>query len=600
MKFCVVTDVKNEDFEIIKKHFSSKTVYFTDSSIISKKFNENGLQCQEIQKYFGDINPRIFSIYDQSIKSLATIEQNLETLKFCQISIIQGLKSYFLERLILLQKIKSVLENHTEIVFLFSNLRYFQFCIPNIAYSLGHNDNLGVAKVKNQKLEPLNFEKLFCTKSKYFQSEVIKKESKSDWSLSHKNSIGELITSKPVCGFFLINNDEDFYLKPVYPILEKLNDEKISNLIFTFTVKTQKQLESKGFEATNLSSYCDLVQNEMLMNENLIQEFFNRLINIKTTDVVLSAYLKFVKNDRIIYDLARVLSTVVIVNEILENSNFKSLVIQADGASENDIVCSIAKEYNIHTYSFPPIRTGIVPTYRVLYNAEKLLVSGNRLKRELSEVGIGENRLIVTGSPIFDYIKNSKNSSQYLCSDNENVVLVAMNRIRGMEEKWFPDIVRYCNEKGLKIIMKLHPLYKFGPYFKISQEKIKKINEKCHGLNYKILYDMNIQNYLPKIKVLITESSSVGIYASLHEKPIITVNITKEEDYDYSLRFEKEGIAMFAKNSNELIQCLDKILNDKNVNKQLEEARKKFNYEYNYLNDGKAAERIIALLSNPD
>ena len=56
---------------------------------------------------------------------------------------------------------------------------------------------------------------------------------------------------------------------------------------------------------------------------------------------------------------------------------------------------------------------------------------------------------------------------------------------------------------------------------------------------------------------------------------------------------KKEGIAIHTSTITELCNNIMKILDDKETRLKLKESIKQFNYNYNYLHDGKATERIL-------
>jgi CDP-glycerol glycerophosphotransferase (TagB/SpsB family) len=126
---------------------------------------------------------------------------------------------------------------------------------------------------------------------------------------------------------------------------------------------------------------------------------------------------------------------------------------------------------------------------------------------------------------------------------------------------------------------------------------IQKIREKCTGLKYEIKIDADLHTLLSQASVLITEFSWMGFEGSLFDVPLIVTNFQGKNYSDYALLYHKEGIALYATTLTELFDCLNKILNDDQTQEKLREARKKLNYDFNYLNDGKAAERVFKILT---
>ena len=242
------------------------------------------------------------------------------------------------------------------------------------------------------------------------------------------------------------------------------------------------------------------------------------------------------------------------------------------------------------------------PIHKIILNADKIFVAGNRLKKELQELGHNEENLIVTGNPKFDSHNKIKNMIELNQINNTNpiskkLVVIANTRWNDWDIEIIPEIIRYCNENNLDIIVKAHPVYKKWKH-DLHQEMIKKIDEKCKGLTYEISIDVKLTELLPKTSILLTEYSWAGFEASLFDIPIVVTNFAKINYSSYSLVFHKEKIALYAESLKEVFDCIDKILHDKKIQRNLEDARKKLNYDFNYLNDGNAAKRIHQIITS--
>lgn len=603
MSFCeIITNFNFENFNILQSKLDlHNAILFTDDIVNQQKIQSMGYEIHEIREYFGNVNTRLYSIYKESIKKICLLKDHLSEIKYNEVSIVEGLKSYFLDRLIFLEKISSIFSNGGNVIFLFSNITYFYFSIPMIANKMGYKTKFGVAHISENNILELNFDRTVANNYRflYDSSKLENQSSTRDFIPDISIEIEEV---QPHCGFFLVNNDEDFYLKPIYPILDKFKTYG-SHVIFSFYRKTTNQLENRNHKAHDLSSHIDQLENIMMeKNQRVIQELFDKASNFHTDDYVLQAYSACLKNDRIARDVARILAVISVTNAIFEKLKLKSVVVAVDGEFNTDIVCKVAKKFGVPTFAIPPSNVEYDPRYKVLYSAEKLLISGTRLKQELITIGVDETRLVLVGNPRFDYIKQNlgkKTLTSLLEQEkSNNLIIVAMSRIHDNDEEWMSKLIQFCNANNIDILIKFHPMYKFLLDKKeICEQKIKKIEENCMKLNYKISYESNLSELLPNTSILITENSWAGVEASLHGKSIIVVNMTNEEYYNYSLQFHKEGIALYATNVSQLSDCIMKILNDINTNELLEEGRKKFNYEFNYLNDGKSTERIFNILT---
>ena len=92
--------------------------------------------------------------------------------------------------------------------------------------------------------------------------------------------------------------------------------------------------------------------------------------------------------------------------------------------------------------------------------------------------------------------------------------------------------------------------------------------------------------------ILITVSSTVAIEAALLDKPIICINATDEDS-----AYTSSGIAIEVRKLEELIPAIKNALYNEEVRGKLADARKKFVYEYAYIQDGEASKRVADLIT---
>ena len=140
-------------------------------------------------------------------------------------------------------------------------------------------------------------------------------------------------------------------------------------------------------------------------------------------------------------------------------------------------------------------------------------------------------------------------------------------------------------------------MYKFSVNRKFSEKMIKQIKQNCYDLQYSISYDLDLTEVLPKASVLITEYSIVAVEASFNEIPVIISDFFRTKDDILAAAYENEGIAIRVKNMEDLFDNINKILYDEDAKKEIFRLIKKFNYRYNYLNDGNATKRVYDVLT---
>jgi len=147
----------------------------------------------------------------------------------------------------------------------------------------------------------------------------------------------------------------------------------------------------------------------------------------------------------------------------------------------------------------------------------------------------------------------------------------------------------------LSFVIKIHPIYKTSQHQK-NGEKIDFIKKSCRNFKYLITYDIELDILLSAADLVITDYSNLGIESLLLEKPLLIVNFTNEDYEDYE-PFNREGASTYIDDYNKLENIVKEILEGKDYLIKLQEAYKKVSKRYNYLNDGKASDRIFNMFT---
>ena len=728
MKRCeIFVNFIPEELDIIKSKFSQeKFVFFTNDLIILKEGTDKGLNIEMLGTHFGFFTPEDDEINENAINYLNLIEKNLENQQLERKSLVRGLRYVNLINFMNIERIKKILETKEKVIFLFNN---FAFYYPVILYLLKnskHENVYKIATVDNSQIKTIDLQKRLSRFRNFeyrLQNRTINELTYD--SFAFRASKIKRNPNKVKIGFFLINNQTDFYLKPIYPIINKLIEQNESILTYIFEERTKKQVNAQGISASSINKeflevilpYSESIKKHFEItirkNENklrkkikeiLIRIGYNStdnqiskiiikslesllkllLISYSTFDLliqltrkkiflsqnfVLQSYIKyfeeyqFIKKivahkwfkSRIIKDragldddgsmfsfldyesysvpsieinkvlkfvgdakkiesknklvdnylkcyddnyvVALTLKLLIVhanINKILKIKKFESIIIGADSPPINNVVCNIAKHYKISTYSIPQVFLKFPKISIMLPNASKILVSGDRVKKEFIRLGMNENKIIVTGNPRYDYIsKKSRNKKQIF----NNNILVAMSRWHDKDPEWMSELIKFCNEKKFNVTIKIHPMYKFGTNYDFSEKMINEIKQKCGKMNYLISYKLDLTDTIPKSAILITEYSIVAVEAIFNKVPVITFNFNRDKDNEYSKVYQEEKIAMNAENIKELFDNITKLIHSKEIQNKFKKQSIKFNLDFNYLNDGKAAERIVNILN---
>ncbi len=600
----VLANVNVGDIEVVSKQIEKTDVMLiTNNKQIQIALGKLGFNAKHFGDYFEDGSAELFAVQEEAVRKVTLAKKLMKDIRFLDVPIIEGLKLMILEDLMFIEKIRSILRNVQSYVFVFDDFNYRYFAINQLSSSMGYSLAVDAPqKVVDGRLREVGYDQLL---SDDYKSILESKENPANTEPDKVEEFARDIQVNPsengMYGFFLVENEEEYYLKPVYPVIDKFIEKKENLVLFSFTTRTADQVMARGYKVHNLSKYTDDMELVVLAKERqFVYDVFTRMATTRWGDIILDSYFKLLFNDYIVRSFARMLAVILVVDEICKKLHFRSLVVATDGDPDNDIVCSIANKHHIPTYSVVPFVKQFSPMFRVLYSASKLFVSGPRLEQELKKVGIDTSRIIIIGSPRYDYLgKNlSGHKGHDKPVDSQMTVLVATSRIYENDEVWMSELVRSCAQRNLKVVIKIHPLYKFKEDLKqIADEKISYINQQCQGLDYMVLFEGEIADLLKKANVLVTDYSSVALEASLRNLPVIIYSRSEETKEDHFLSFEKEGIALLAHNKQQLFQGVETVLKDNAIALQLGEKRKIFNKDLNYLNDGKASERIYKILT---
>jgi len=136
------------------------------------------------------------------------------------------------------------------------------------------------------------------------------------------------------------------------------------------------------------------------------------------------------------------------------------------------------------------------------------------------------------------------------------------------------------------LIIKLHPAEKNDSNFYIS------IAEELGIKNYTIMYDEDLYTLIASCKALITCFSTVGTETAYFYKPLIILDHLKQDIQGYY----KEGIAFQVTGSDELYNCLKRILDGSlGIDK---EAYSKFIGKFAFKIDGLVSDRCLTFIKS--
>lgn len=202
--------------------------------------------------------------------------------------------------------------------------------------------------------------------------------------------------------------------------------------------------------------------------------------------------------------------------------------------------------------------------------------------------------LVVTGQPRFDRLVKAGRASdkdeirrKLGLSVNGKILLWATetHSLPLKENREIIGAVYHAVQslQNVQLVVKLHPAEdQDAPLYKESH---------CNPIIVK--GGENISESLYVCDAMITKSSTSAIEAAILGKPIIVLNLSEEPDV---MPYVEQGVALGVYKKEDLPPTIKQALYDEKIRENLARQRKKFVYEYAYVQDGKASERVANLV----
>ena len=613
-----VTSVKDALENIDEDHH-----IITDDEFLNRFLKKNNKKSSSLSELFNEISDKNNLINDLSDKELRKYKKNLSVVKYNQIGVFDGIENQLLEEIIFLEKIKILLNKKKNIVFLFSKFSISYFLIQKFAADLGYDiepefkirsiekgKNVLVSKNQNYKKFE-NKRKFSIVKNQIGITNTLKIASKlvarkTLQSRKHDlksifNDISKKISldkskQKECIGFFFTSDRIDF-LKPFFSVISELKKNRRPYVIFTVDFMTKIILKREKIPFIDLSEVVYFLMEHLRNNNDVsrILKDFQKISNINQLSIVYNEQF----SDLIKNEILKSISIIEIFDYIFKKNEFYSVGIAIDGSMFGNLICDISKKYSIPSFSIESYYINENLERKKLLKADRICVYGSQGYRALKKLNYDKKRLIITGNPIYDYIKkmNKSKARKVLGFKNgkkpQKIILIALGRWNENDEFWITKLIKFCNEQKISIFLKIHPRYKTWNR-KESDRKIKVIKDNCENLDFAVSYDLDISTLVSAADLVITDFSNVGFEACLSNKSVITINFNNL-DFSNVPQYHKFGLAINLKRYEELESCIMTLF--KRESPQIADVSS-FISEYNYLNDGKAANRICDLLIN--
>ncbi len=242
---------------------------------------------------------------------------------------------------------------------------------------------------------------------------------------------------------------------------------------------------------------------------------------------------------------------------------------------------------------------------RKIYADKKMANLSPVSKDVFSFYGVDDSKMEVTGRIEFDKVScSSIDHINELTSDKKDRLIVFgttsafpqgalyFNRLKSLETANHSFMEAFCDLRkkhdDLRLLIKVHPGFTQPHTPEYFQELTNKFN-----INDAIITTENLKEALTACDLLVSFKSTICIDAVLLDKPVVILDFLDQSDH----LFYKDQAFSYVRKSEDVKATLENALFDEDFRDELAKKREKSKYYLNYLNDGKAMDRIIDVIN---
>jgi len=397
--------------------------------------------------------------------------------------------------------------------------------------------------------------------------------------------------------------------KMLIPIFKKLHDIGIDFVTFSFDLdlitNAKEILKRENLEFVRIESYGtlkDIYENiKYMMNIGTILHDIHKnesmlYKNLDLRDILLNLVSYHFYSKPLIAGFARMSSRVI-------QMEHPKLIISANTKNwDGRLFTEIGNSCGINTLT---IQEGLyeIPSFHHMFNSKRIALQGEEVKNDFLKSGVEEGRLVVTGAPVYDFIKDNvtirkeANNFQYLdkygIDLRKSLIVFASQpcdkKLYKIEEKRRILVglrMAMANFPDKTLVVKLHP-------YESYEELPDSILEKDCDKNIVVMKDINIFDLIYICDLLITKWSTCALEAILLDKHVMTINLGLAPD---PFPYADNNVALGVYKEEDIMPSLRRILYDRNTKEKLRENRSKFIEKFAYRLDGNATDRILSLV----
>lgn len=280
--------------------------------------------------------------------------------------------------------------------------------------------------------------------------------------------------------------------------------------------------------------------------------------------------------------------------EVLDPKHVKYVLTLHDQQFHESIVTFVAKQKNIVTYTAQHGALQNIKLY--LPYSDYMFVWGQQAKDRLMKFGVSEERIIISGHPLYDNIffnqgnlkkleKTNLREKYHFSEKKLNVTFFTSGIGKERDEALLDSFLQGIKDVPLNSIVKIHPLRDDVPAYKRQV--------KGYGISCQISNDC-ARSILLGSDLIVTYNSSVSVEAVMLGIPVIMLD-------PFSTDFEIDDLLAYAvvcHSSEELAQTMLKIIIDNGYFDKLKEESKKKSF-YFIGNEGgiSTSDRVLRVIN---
>lgn len=622
--------------DTLETNYKQHRIITNDFRIYDFLENKN-IDIKFFGSFFSEQSSVSKEIYQKAKKYQKEYSKIFQNLIINEMEIFRGIEFQLLLQLILIIKAQILLEDKKDTVFIFNRFSPAYFAIIKNAACLNYIVENRIGIIEKNKIEYFgskfqigsdNFENIskkirINFISSYFGKTFSKNNFKSQSQLFFKvllflirKNLGRIIyknysasiekflkkldgklkksvfNNQAQCAIFISATRLDLYLRPIVPVLKKLETEKIPYQIIVGDMATGLALSKEGFSFINLFEEINILS-DMLKNDK--ESIFEKRIQEISKSRTIMGFNELLPD--LLNKTYRSIATIIILEHIIEKMNLKSIITTPTGQLYENLAIEVAKKFKITSFSFVPSPSDPYAVFADWFHADKLFVDGIQGVELLTELGYDKNKTIISGSTKFDYLKTlSSQRSKRVLEKNHNIdsekklISIILSRWRKNDEIWVSKFIDFCNKNNFEVVIKIHPYYKLNQMDR-NKNFIQTVEKNCKNLKFLITFDIDAPILLSASDLVITEQSTLGLEAIFLEKNLIMVKFADFE-MDRAVRFYEYDAALSLEKYSDLEKVIFEIFFEKKHIKSLKNGRNKVIKRYNFQNDGKATERV--------